>query len=556
MSLEPVCEYVDTAGSTLQVAIRLLGVDAPAGTMFWLRLRSRFGGIVTESSTEVSWRVNAVGVWSRSLLRFDIAADELPTGSFRFHLVAAADPTESARVRPSAGLLSTSRPMTVGGRRMQFFPSAGAPALWLRVAQCTGPARAVWALRNAARDAAFALHARRFSWVRAARLLTRPLVPRSPIWLIGERPETARDNGRALFVHLRQTRPEAQVYYVISADSPMRTAVEPFGQVITHSSWRHRLFMLHADVLANAYSIKHMLPSQWHPGAYMWQASWRIGARRVYLKHGVHLSPFAVKRANGGYDLIATVGPSEAAALSQTSGYRTQLTQTGLPRYDTLLSGARDLSPPGPDTTVGRTVLFMPTWRRYLVPALFGGAEGATVPFVGSTYDTFLTDLLGSARLAATLESRDLRMVMVPHYNLGPVLNVSDRGSDRIDIVDSATADIPHLLRSCALLLTDYSSVQFDVAYVGAPVVYCQFDREEFTGGHGAFSWFTAEEDGFGPVTTGVQDTVEAIDRYAESGFVREPQYQARVDAVFAHRDQLNCERLVAAIDALSDRGR
>ena len=551
MSLEPVCEYVDTAGSSLHVAIRLLGVDAPAGARFWLRLQRRSGALVTQCQAEVTWRVNAVGVWSRSALRFDIAADALPTGSFRLHLVAAQTPGESVQVRPSTGVLSTSRPVTVGGRRMQLFPSAGAPALWLRVAGAGALARAGWALRNAVRDVAFAAHARRFSWVRLARLMTRPWVPAGPIWLIGERPETARDNGRALFVHLRRVRPQANVYYVITADSPMRAAVEPYGHVLTHSSWRHRLFMLHADVLANAYSIKHMLPSRWHPGAYMWQASWRIGARRVYLKHGVHLSPFAVKRANGGYDLIATVGPREAEALGQTSGYGRQLVQTGLARYDALLSSATSSNPDPRGREQGRTVLFMPTWRRYLVPTLFGGADDAMVPFAGSSYDVFLSELLSSPQLAATLERHDLRFVMVPHYNVAPVLRLPERVSSRIEILDAATADIPALLRSCALLLTDYSSVQFDVAYVGSPVVYCQFDREEFTSGHGAFSWFTAEEDGFGPVTQGVKDTVEALDAYAASGFAREPRYQARVDAVFAHRDELNCERLVAAIDAL-----
>ncbi|HKJ10949.1 MAG TPA: CDP-glycerol glycerophosphotransferase family protein [Ornithinimicrobium sp.] len=541
MSVQPVCEYVDIAGSRLHVAIRLVGADLPAGSRFTLRLQRRTGTLVAQSSAEVTWRVNAVGTWSRCALRFELACDALPAGSFRLHLSAEPDAAPPALVRPSTGLLATSRPMTVGGRRMQLFPSAGRPALWLRVASAHPLSGIVWSLRNAVRDLAFAAHGRRFSWVRLARVLSAPFVPSGPIWLIGERPETARDNGRALFVHLRRTRPQASVYYLISADSPMRAAVEPFGQVVTHSSWRHRLLMLHADVLANAYSIKHMLPSRWHPGAYMWQATWRIGARRVYLKHGVHLSPYAVKRANGGYDLIATVGPRETAALGQTSGYSDQLVQTGLARYDALLVDAEPT----------RTVLFMPTWRRYLVPTLFGGADDAMVPFAGSAYATFLDELLGSPRLAAILEAHDLTLQMVPHYNLASVLRLPGRASHRIEVLDAATADIPALLRSCRLLLTDYSSVQFDVAYVGTPVVYCQFDEEEFTSGHGAFSWFTAERDGFGPATSGVQGALDAIDAYAESGFERETRYQARVDAVFAHRDQQNCDRLVAAIDAL-----
>src|SRR5690606_7703120 len=201
--------------------------------------------------------------------------------------------------------------------------------------------------------------------------------------------ETARDNGRAFFEHLRTTRPDAAVYYVITADSPMRSVVDPLGNVVTHSSWRHRLLMLHADVLANAYSIKHMLPTRWHPGAYMRQAAWRTGALRVYLKHGVHLSPYAVKRANGGYDLLAAVGEREARALTATAGYDEEVVVTGLARYDALV---RQDAP-------GRTVLFMPTWRRYLVPTLFSASDESQVAYEGSTYQRFITSLLGSEQL-------------------------------------------------------------------------------------------------------------------------------------------------------------
>ncbi|CAN5376437.1 hypothetical protein BH23ACT6_BH23ACT6_20100 [soil metagenome] len=541
MAAQPICEYVDVSGTRLEIAIRVPGIDAPVGTRFTLAVRRRNGRIVAQSRAEVIPRVNAVGVWSNSALRFDIGADALPQGSFRLELIAEHDQGDVALVEPSTGLLASSRPLLVAGRRMQFFPSAGRPALWLRIAPDTAVDRVAWTVRNAVRDVAFAAHGRRFSWVRLARLLTHPVVPTGPIWLIGERSETARDNGRALFAHLRETRPEAAVYYVISAQSPMRGAVEPLGNVLTHSSWRHRVMMLHADVLANAYSIKHMLPSRWHPGAYMWQATWRIGARRVYLKHGVHLSPYAVKRANGGYDLLASVGEQESEALIATSGYQHHVQQTGLARYDALVRPAQR----------SRTIVFMPTWRRYLVPTLFRSADDAEIPFQGSVYQRFLDAFLGSPELAELLEVYDLRLLMVPHYNLAPVLALPEIASERIEVLDAATADIPGLLRSCDLLLTDYSSVQFDVAYLGTPVVYCQFDEQEYSEGHGAFSWFEAGRDGFGPVTRDVDSTIEAIRRYAERGFDREAIYEARVESVFAHQDRRNCARLVQAIDAL-----
>src|SRR5699024_9836587 len=128
------------------------------------------------------------------------------------------------------------------------------------------------------------------------------------------------------------------------------------GHVVAHSSWRHILLMLHVRVLADAYSIHHMLPRSWDATQYARHLAGRVGALRVYLKHGVHLSPNAVKRGSAGYDVVLTVMPRETEASRAVSGYDRQLAETGLPRYDALVPTERS-----------RTILFMSTWRRYLV---------------------------------------------------------------------------------------------------------------------------------------------------------------------------------------------
>lgn len=544
MDLDPVCEYLDRSDGRLVVAVQLRGKNASDGARFRLMLRGHRGRVVVESDAVVAPRVSTVGVWTNSALIFEVDSSAIPNGAFRLELAEAGGVEQPVLVRPSTGLLASSRPEPVGDRRVQPFPAAGRQAVWLRFSSWSAGARGAWRLRNVVRDIGFAAHLRRFSWVRLARAVTRPFAPRGPIWLVGERPETARDNGRALFAHLRQARPEAAIYYVITPDSPMAANVEVSANVVAHSSWRHRFLMLHADVLANAYSIKHMLPSRWHPGAYMNQAAWRIGARRVYLKHGVHLAPEAVKRANGGYDLVATVGPGETAALAATSGYSHHLAETGLARYDNLVAG-----PPSD------TILLMPTWRRYLVPKLFSSEESAAVPYEGSTYQRFITGLLEDQRLTAVLKEHDLNLALLPHYNLAAVLDVR-AGNDRTNVLDATKADIPGLLRTCDLLVTDYSSVHFDVAYVGTPIVYAQFDRDEYDSGHGRGAWFDFRRDGFGPVTADVPSTVDAIAHYAGNGFTREDEYAARVERIFTHHDQLNCQRLAAAIDALEVRSR
>lgn len=52
--------------------------------------------------------------------------------------------------------------------------------------------------------------------------------------------------------------------------------------------------------------------------------------------------------------------------------------------------------------------------------------------------------------------------------------------------VDQITRTVQDALRQCDLFMTDYSPTAFDVAYLGTPLIYAQFDAEEFftTGGY------------------------------------------------------------------------
>ena len=71
-----------------------------------------------------------------------------------------------------------------------------------------------------------------------------------------------------------------------------------------------------------------------------------------------------------------------------------------------------------------------------------------------------------------------------------------ESGSDRITIASKETQDVQKLLMDCALLVTDYSSVFFDVAFLRKPVVYYQFDEEEFRKYHYQKGYFDFRDHG------------------------------------------------------------
>ncbi|KAA1374919.1 CDP-glycerol glycerophosphotransferase family protein [Aeromicrobium fastidiosum] len=472
----------------------------------------------------------------------DVPIEQVPVGTTGMEISLGASVVP---VGAAPGSLASSRPIAVDGRRVQLFPSVTEHAEFVAQAYPRRFAGLRWTAALAARAVKDVLRRRPFAFVQPVRALTRPLFLGRQVWLVGERADTARDNGYHLFTYLRRERPDVRAYYVLDPSSDRFDELSRLGRVVRHSSLRHRLLMVHATVLANAYSIKHMVPSQWPKQHYMRQLGWRTGAYRVYLKHGINDKTTDVRRRTGGYDLYLTASSRETEAIRHTSGYDQQVVETGLPRFDALVP-----TPPS------RTILFMPTWRRYLAPELYSTelrTSGATgeVPFEGSTYQRFVDGLLRSPRLHALLEQHDHRFELMPHYNLMAQFDGAAAVGERVTILDGGASDIQDVMRRCDLFITDYSSVHFDLAYLGTPLIYTHFDREEFDAGHAEPSWFDHERDGFGPVTHDVESTIDAIEAYLDGDHRREPVYEQRAQAAFTFHDRGNSRRAVEAIERL-----
>lgn len=516
--------------------------------------------VLTEAGAEFQQRVDNKGDrrWENLVARLPV--DEIPEGNHRLMIGVETQyaPLRSLQsLQPRPGVLAPARTVLLRSEKQE--PSAPETRYlmhtvrgsdtWITLQRGSGKgALKRWNRSMVRKDARAVLKGaggRRMGLARLVRLATLPYFRAKDIWLVGERADTAQDNGFHFFRHMRETSPDRRVYYVIDADSPQFSRVKHLGNVVRHSSVRHRLLMMHATVLANAYSIKHMIPRQWSAGSYTRGLAWRVGAHRVYLKHGVHVSPTAVKRGTGGYDLYLAVNPQEKAALQESSGYGDHVVETGMPRYDTLVPTPRS-----------RTILFMPTWRRYLVPKLFGPTDEASVPFEGSTYERFVTGLMNSPVLHDILTRHDYRLQLLPHYNLRQEMEGFQLTSDRTELADTTKNSFQDLIRGCDAFITDYSSVHFDVAYLGTPIIYTHFDKEEYEAGHAVPSWFDHETDAFGPVVHTLADTLSELDVLLERGCTRDPAFQPQVDAAFTFHDHNNAARAVEQTELMLERAR
>ncbi len=345
------------------------------------------------------------------------------------------------------------------------------------------------------------------------------------LWLVMERGFDARDNAYWFFRYLREKQPQINACYVIDDASPDRGRVAQLGRTVPWRSLRHRLMYLAADYLIST----HVQPCAPDLVAYyhMRQIGIRPRGRQIFLQHGIIKDEIeGLRYPNLKVDFFASGGKLEYDYLVSEFGFPDGVIQyTGLCRFDNLIRGK---DPAG-------EILVMPTWR--------GSDYPAGDRFTETAFYRHFQSLLNSPRLLRLLEERDLKLIFYPHIELQKELDKFTSPSGRIVLASWRDYDVQTLLMRCNMLITDYSSVFFDVGYMEKPVIYYQFDMEEFRKIHYQEGYFSYEEHGFGPVVRTEDALLNALYECAGNDFRIRQEYRSRLDAFFPVRDALNCER-------------
>ena len=106
-----------------------------------------------------------------------------------------------------------------------------------------------------------------------------------------------------------------------------------------------------------------------------------------------------------------------------------------------------------------------------------------------------------------------------------------------------------------AMMITDYSSVMFEMALLGRPVLYYQFDFESFFAGAHTYEpgYFSYERDGYGPVVYNLDGLLAELESMAARDFDPAPLYRKRMDDTFQYHDTRSSERVLQAILSLDE---
>ncbi len=348
----------------------------------------------------------------------------------------------------------------------------------------------------------------------------------------------AQDNGFYFFKYCMdndlEKKLKRKIYFVID-----RSAVDyqanllPYkDHVIQFMSLKHMVYLLSCRLMVSSDSKAH---------AYAWRCKESIiqpyiekNRRLVFLQHGV----IALKRVDffrsgtNVVDLFVTSNDREHDIIVEELGYQPQeVIITGLTRWDVLEDRSGELE--------RRSILVMPTWRNWL-------EEVSDETFRQSDYYRNYMELLNSQQLEQFLEKHDLQLDFYIHPKFREYLGNFSISGQRVRLIPFGSEPLNRLIMQCSMLVTDYSSVCWDVYYQGKPVIFYQFDVEKYNDVQGAY--IDLETELFGDRAVNNEELFALLEEAAASDFRLKDKYAEMRRSMYKYIDKNNSKRVCEEI--------
>ena len=368
-------------------------------------------------------------------------------------------------------------------------------------------------------------------------------------WVLVDRTINADDNAEHMYRWLKEHQPHINTWFLLNPDSADWPRLEREGfRLLAPDSLQSKLLVLNSEHIISShaeYAWGGLDPQVYAP--YMrWRAS--------FLAHGFSCNDVSHWLGAQNFDFMITGGPPEwQSFISDGSNYpytAREARPTGFPRHDRLLQRARK-QPPRSE----KRLVVMPTWRggifeertRHLTK------DERLQFFRDTAYCQAWKTLLHHPQLLAALQQYGWRIDFLPHSNVQPFLAAFEF-PDTVQVVSMKEQNFQDVLRAADGLLTDYTSVAFEMALLRKPVFYYQFDREDFYGG--GHNWrpgyFDYERDGFGPVAFDEDSLLQQlVDFFAQGGTVPAV-YRQRMEQAVPLDDEQACQRCFDCIQGLN----
>lgn len=357
-------------------------------------------------------------------------------------------------------------------------------------------------------------------FMRIVYLLSFVFMRKKRIWLFADRPNIADDNAMYLFRYAVNQDDGIDKYFIVEKSSTDYGKMRKISKnIIAFGSFRHKFMYMFSEKVISSH-VDH----DWINPFYEDKACFSNHStiQRCFIQHGItlHDVSFWLRKFFYNNYLFSTASDYERDSIVNGNyNYDEERVNTlGFPRFDSLSS-----------ENTKREILFAPTWRKNLDEK----------NFLNSSFYKVINAFLTNDDLIEFLRQNDYKLVFKPHFNLLPFVNhFKENDVVKINCDDS----YQKLFNQSCIMITDYSSVAFDFAYLKKPVFY--YHSNDFDEFHYAEGYFSYETMGFGEVENTEDELVNGIIQCIKNDCEMEEKYKVRVDEFFKFTDKNNCKRV------------
>lgn len=358
---------------------------------------------------------------------------------------------------------------------------------------------------------------------------------RKDIWIVFEKNSgTAQDNGYYFFKWMYENHPEKQVYYVIKKESKDYAKLQGMkNRVLTYMSFKHLLYLAASKLLVAPETRGHVFTWRQQKGRLR-----RVLDKKklIFLQHGVT----AFKHNDSVLDYNS---PSAVTKYVVTSQNEQQIIHEGLhyPKEDIFVTGfARwDSLVDKSKSETKKKIFVMPTWRGWLDSMPSG-------EFIKTPYYKNYMDLLNSEKLNDLLVSNNVILEFFLHPKFKEYTSDFQSNLSNIKILDFNKVQVNEKLMESSLLITDYSSVSWDMHYLNKPVLFYQFDYQDYMNLTG--SYIDIKKNLFGNSSENIENLINQIHYIIANNFINDMNFESLRNNNFAFTDANNSKRIFEAI--------
>ncbi len=370
-----------------------------------------------------------------------------------------------------------------------------------------------------------------------------PFMNKKRIWIYFDKIYKAGDNAEYLYNYAIKQNDGILHYYVINKGSlDYKRLKKDKKRILIFGSTKLKLYSLYAEAILATH--KNVISFLGFPKFSRKFFKDLFNPNIVCIQHGLTMQAIA-QHQNKWEDntkLYMCASKYEIENLKKDIyGYDSNsLKLVGLARFDGLVNNDK------------RQIFIAPTWRKNAAntSTRMGNTREYIEEFKNTKYFEIFNNIITDKKLIDEAKKFNYRIIFLLH----PVITAQEMDFDHNGYVQVLTVNsgisYEQLLTESSLMVTDYSGIQYDFAYMRKVLIYFHPDELPAQYQDGGIDYETM---GFGPICKTEQELIELLCKYMANNCKTEKKYIKRADDFFSFNDHNNCKRIYNEIKKYMD---